>query len=204
MVKAVNVDESPNTLGKSHKKSSSEVVSIINPEDDVEFSIDFSKDDEILEAVSEKAIGGTELMRNWLFDEMEKLEPGLKDKFQFISTRVRNLEPDKQRILWIHDLANDPEVQHLKDKENWNQFERIVFVSHWQQHMFKTHLGFPYEKGVVIQNAIYPIPEHEKPKDGKINVCYFSTPHRGLELLLNAWEFMREKLGEGKNAELNI
>ena len=204
MVKAVNVDESPNTLGKSHKKSSSEVVSIINPEDDVEFSIDFSKDDEILEAVSEKAIGGTELMRNWLFDEMEKLEPGLKDKFQFISTRVRNLEPDKQRILWIHDLANDPEVQHLKDPENWNQFERIVFVSHWQQHMFKTHLGFPYEKGVVIQNAIYPIPEHEKPKDCKINVCYFSTPHRGLELLLNAWEFMREKLGEGKNAELNI
>ena len=204
MVKAVNIDESPNILGNSPKKSSSEVVSIINPEDDVEFSIDFSKDDEILEAVSEKAIGGTELMRNWLFDEMEKLEPGLKDKFQFISTRVRNLEPDKQRILWIHDLANDPEVQHLKDPENWNQFERIVFVSHWQQHMFKTHLGFPYEKGVVIQNAIKPIPPHTKPKDGKINVCYFSTPHRGLELLLNAWEFMREKLGEGKNAELNI
>jgi len=204
MVKAVNIDESPNTLGNSPKKSSSEVVSIINPDDDVEFSIDFSKDDEILEAVSEKAIGGTELMRNWLFSEMEKLEPGLKDKFQFISTRVRNLEVDKQRILWIHDLANDPEVQHLKDKENWNQFERIVFVSHWQQHMFKTHLGFPYEKGVVIQNAIYPIPEHEKPKDGKINVCYFSTPHRGLELLLNSWEFMREKLNVGENAELNI
>jgi len=205
MVKAVNIDESPNTLGKLPKKSSSEVVSIINPEDDVEFSIDFSKDEEVLDAVSEKAIGGTELMRNWLFTEMEKHEPGLKDKFQFISTRVRNLEADKQRILWIHDLANDPEVQHLKEQESWNNFERIVFVSHWQQHMFKTHLGFPYEKGVVIQNAIYPIPEHTKPKDGdKINVCYFSTPHRGLEVLLNSWEFMREKLGEGMNAELNI
>ena len=204
MVKAVNIDESPNTLGKPPKKSSSEVVSIINPEDDVEFNIDFSNDDKVLEAVSDKAIGGTELMRDWLFTEMEKAEPGLKDKFQFISTRVRNLEPDKQKILWIHDLANDPEVQHLKDKENWNQFERIVFVSHWQQHMFKTHLGFPYEKGVVIQNAIYPIPEHKKPKDGKINVCYFSTPHRGLELLLNAWEFMRDTLKEGMNAELNI
>ena len=35
-------------------------------------------------------------------------------------------------------------------------------------------------------------------------MCYFSTPHRGLELLLNAWEFMREKLGDGKNAELNV
>jgi len=204
MVKAVNIDESPNTLGKPPKKSNSEEVSIINPDDDVEFDIDFSGEDETWDAVSEKAIGGTELMRNWLFKEVEELEPGLIDKFQFISTRVRNLEPDKQRILWIHDLANDPEVQHLKDKENWKQFERIVFVSHWQQHQFKTYLGFPYEKGVVIQNAIYPIPEHEKPKDGKINVCYFSTPHRGLELLLNSWEFMREKLGEGNNAELNI
>ena len=205
MVKAVNVDESPNTLGTSPKKSSSEEISIINPTEEVEFDIDFSGDDEVLEAVSANAIGGTELMRNWLFDEMEKHEPGLKDKFQFISTRIRKLETDKQRILWIHDLANDPEVQHLKDKENWKNFERVVFVSHWQQHQFKMLLGFPYEKGVVIQNAIYPIPEHKKPKDGdKINVCYFSTPHRGLELLLNSWDFMREKLGEGKNAELNI
>ena len=205
MVKAVNIDESPNTLGTPPKKSSSETVSIINPEEEVEFDIDFSNDNEILQAVSEKAMGGTELMKKWLFTEMEKQEPGLVDKFQFISTRVRELETDKQRILWIHDLATDPEVQHLKDKENWEKFERIVFVSHWQQHQFRTHLGFPFEKGVVIQNAVYPISAHTKPKvDGKINVCYFSTPHRGLELLLNAWEFMRDKLGEGINAELNI
>jgi glycosyltransferase involved in cell wall biosynthesis len=204
MVKAVNMDESPNTSGKPPKKSSENDLSILNPEDDVEFNIDFSNDTEILDAVSDKAKGGTELMKKWLFNEMEKQEPGLKDKFQFISTRVRGLESDKQRILWVHDLAGDPEVQHLKDKENWEKFERIVFVSHWQQHQFKTHLGFPYEKGVVIQNAIYPIPEHKKTKDGKIQVCYFSTPHRGLEVLLNAWEFMRDKLKDGLNAELNI
>ena len=204
MVKAVNINEHPNTLGTPPKKSSSESVSIINPEEEVEFDIDFSNDNEILQAVSEKAIGGTELMKKWLFAEMEKQEPGLTDKFQFISTRVRELESDKQRILWVHDLATDPEVQHLKEKANWEKFERIVFVSHWQQHQFRTHLGFPFEKGVVIQNAIHPISEHKKPKDGKIQVCYFSTPHRGLELLLNAWEFMRNKLKDGLNAELNI
>ena len=204
MVKAVKVDESPNTLGTPPKESSTDNVTIVNPDDDVEFVINTDNDNLQLDAVSDKAIGGTELMRNWLFKELDKREPGIRDKFQFISTRVRNLEPDKQRILWIHDLANDPEVQHLKDKEKWNNFERVVFVSHWQQHQFKMVLGFPYEKGVVIQNAIYPIPEHEKPNDGKINVCYFSTPHRGLELLLNAWEFMRTELKEGLNAELNI
>ena len=205
MVKAVNIKESPNTLGNPPKKSSSDTTTFVNPDDDVEFNIDFSKDHKnSLEAVSDKAIGGTELMKKWLFEELEKREPGLKDKFQWISTRVRGLEPDKQRILWIHDLANDGEVQHLKEKENWEKFERIVFVSHWQQNQFRTYLGFPFEKGVVIQNAIKPISEHKKPKDGKINVCYFSTPHRGLELLLNAWEFMTKTLKEGLNAELNI
>ena len=207
MVKAVNIDESPNTLGnpsRPSEKPSSETLSIENPDAGVEFVVNTDNDNLQLGAVSDKAIGGTELMRNWLFSELDKREPGLRDKFQFISTRVRKLEPNKQRILWVHDLANDPEVQHLKEEESWNCFERIVFVSHWQQHQFKLLLGFPYERGVVIQNAINPIPPHKKPNDGKINVCYFSTPHRGLELLLNAWEFMRGELKEGLNAELNI
>jgi UDP-glucose:(glucosyl)LPS alpha-1,2-glucosyltransferase len=205
MVKTVNVDNNPDTSVNSPNTSKSTEVIITNPNDDVEFVVNTSNDNLILNAVSEKAMGGTELMKKWLFEELDKREPGLKDKFQFISTRVRNLEPDKQRILWVHDLANDPEVEHLKDPENWKKFERIIFVSHWQQYQFKTHLGFPYDKGIVIQNAIHPIPEHKKPnEDGKINVCYFSTPHRGLELLLNAWEFMRNTLKEGLNAELNI
>ena len=131
MVKAVN--ENPNTLGNPPKKSSADSIVIENPDAEVEFVINTDNDNSQLDtAVSDKAIGGTELMRNWLFTELDKREPGIRDKFQFISTRVRKLEPDKQRILWIHDLANDPEVQHLKDKENWKQFERVVFVSHWQ------------------------------------------------------------------------
>jgi len=205
MVKAVNMDEASNTLEPPQKESKSAEISISNPDDDVEFVVDTASDDLDIDAVSKKAMGGTELMQKWLFEELEKREPGLKDKFQWVMTRIRKLDPEKQRILWIHDLASDPEVQHLKDPENWKQFERIVFVSHWQQYQFKTHLGFPYDKGVVIQNAIKPIPEHVKPKEnGKINVCYFSTPHRGLELLLNAWEFMRKDLKDGLNAELNI
>ena len=136
MVKAVNIKESPNTLGNPPKESSSS-VSIENPDADVEFVINTDNDNLQLDAVSDKAIGGTELMRNWLFTELDKREPGIRDKFQFISTRVRNLEPDKQRILWIHDLANSREVQQLKDKEKWNLFERVVFVSHWRQHQFK-------------------------------------------------------------------
>ena len=198
MVKAVSTED-------ANRISSTDSISIENPEDDVEFKIDFEEDKAgELPAVSKNAIGGTELMRNWLYDHMEKRESGLLDNFQIISTRVRELEEDKKRILWVHDLANDPEVQHLKEEVSLNRFERVVFVSHWQQYQFSAYLGVPYDKGIVIQNAITPIPAHEKPKDGKINVCYFSTPHRGLEVLLNAWDFMRNTLKEGLNAELNV
>ena len=198
MVKAVVSEDAT-------KLSSADSISIENPEDDVEFKIDFEEDKAgELPAVSKNAIGGTELMRNWLYDHMEKRESGLLDNFQIISTRVRELEEDKKRILWVHDLANDPEVQHLKEKSSLDRFEKLVFVSHWQQYQFNAYLGIPYDKGIVIQNAITPIPAHEKPKDGKINVCYFSTPHRGLEVLLNAWDFMRNTLKEGLNAELNV
>ena len=201
MVKAVNVEDKTKVTGVGDMSD----VTIENPEDDVEFKIDFDEKKQDLAPISKKAIGGTELMRNWLYEELEQREPGLLDDFQIISTRVRELEQDKKRILWIHDLASDPEVQHLKDKDSLARFERIVFVSHWQQYQFNAYLGLPYDKGVVIQNAITPIPIHEKPKDGdKINVCYFSTPHRGLEVLLNAWDFMRDTLKEGHNAELNI
>ena len=42
MVKAVKIDESPNTLGNPPKKSSSDTTTFVNPDDDVEFNIDFS------------------------------------------------------------------------------------------------------------------------------------------------------------------
>ena len=181
------------------------MVKVANPADDVQFNIDWDESEKpTLDAVSDQAMGGTELMQKWLFAELDTRAPGLRDKFQFIMTRVRELKDDKQRILWIHDLAGDPEVQHLKELENLKKFEKIVFVSHWQQFCFEVFLGLPPDRGVVIQNAIHPIPEHKKPKSDKINVCYFSTPHRGLSVLLEAWEYMQNELKLGLNAELNI
>ena len=78
MVKAVNVDESPNTLGNPPEQTSS-TVSIENPDADVEFVINTDNDNLELDAVSSKAIGGTELIRNWLFEELDKREPGMKE-----------------------------------------------------------------------------------------------------------------------------
>ena len=69
MVKAVQQKESssPNTMGKppKQKESPTDKLKILNPEDNVEFKIDFGEEDKVLEAVSKKAMGGTELMRKW-------------------------------------------------------------------------------------------------------------------------------------------
>ena len=56
------------------------------------------------------AMGGTELMKYALFD---KLESNLLDKFQIIPSRFRGLEKGKKPSYWVHDLAQDPEMQHL-------------------------------------------------------------------------------------------
>jgi len=135
--------------------------------------------------------GGTEQMYAGL---MQRLPKELTDKFNIICSRVReeNISKTKKNILWLHDTFDDPESQHLKDAKSLDRFEKLVFVSNYQQSTYNLGLGVPYDKGIVLQNAIVPIEAHEKPK-GTINVIYHTTPHRGLELLVPVAEFLADK-----------
>jgi glycosyltransferase involved in cell wall biosynthesis len=130
--------------------------------------------------------GGTEQMVAGL---RQRLPAELLDQFNIICSRVReeSIDPNKKNILWLHDTWDDPESQHLKDPKSLERFEKLVFVSHYQQSTYNLGLGVPYDKGIVLQNAIVPIEAHDKPK-GTINLIYHTTPHRGLELLVPAAE----------------
>ena len=138
--------------------------------------------------LNRNAWGGTELMQNRLYKEMPKQ---LIDQFQIICSRPRKLKKDKKKILWCHDLAQDPEVAHLKDGGH-EKYDKLVFVSHWQMNDYMAHLGIPHSSGYVLQNAIDPIEENEKPTD-EINLVYFSTPHRGLDILVPVFETMKNE-----------
>ena len=71
------------------------------------------------------AMGGTELMK---FGLHERLPEELSSKFQIIPTRVRDIDSDRIPLLWIHDLAHDPEVKHLKDVSAEDlKFAKLVF-----------------------------------------------------------------------------
>lgn len=140
--------------------------------------------------ISAKSMGGTEMVKRGL---AERLPEGLADDFQIICSRVRELEEDKIRVYWLHDLPEDPETNHLKKESSRERFHKLVFCGHWQYNQYVTKLEIPQDdRCVVIETPIQPIPLVEKPKD-TINLIYTSTPQRGLELLYPVFEKLCEK-----------
>ena len=133
--------------------------------------------------------GGTEQMFKGL---MDRLPAELKDPFNIICSRVREVDSSKRNLLWLHDTWDDPESQHLKEKSSLDRFEKLIFVSNYQQETYNMALGVPYDKGIVLQNAIVPIEDHVKP-EGTINLIYHTTPHRGLEILAPVVDFMTDR-----------
>jgi len=150
-----------------------------------------------IDNLSGNARGGTELMKQRLADQ---LDPALLNEVQLFVSRVHEpLDESKIRVFWAHDLPGDPESEFLHNG-GWEKFHRIVFVSNWQMQAYINYYKIPWSKCVVLQNAIEPIEEHEKPTD-KINLIYYSTPHRGLNILLPVFERIAQ---EHDNVELNI
>lgn len=131
------------------------------------------------------ARGGTELLYSYLYNAL----PSLCDKVQIILSRPEQVELlDKPRVLWIHDLPQDPAIQRLQDPSYRSKFNAIVFVSHWQQQMFAMHLQVPFKDGIVIKNGVPRRPMRRAPRAAgeKLKFIYTSTPHRGLGILAGA------------------
>lgn len=135
--------------------------------------------------ISVKAAGGTELAK-WSIAPLLPTE--LLDETQIISSRIRDLDPTKIRILWLHDLPEDPESSQLKYEHYRNQFHHIVFVSNWQYHRYQQVLGIPYSQNCsVIEVGIEAATPQPKPTD-IIKLVYSSTPQRGLDILVPVFD----------------
>lgn len=145
------------------------------------------------------SMGGTEQMT---LELSERIDKELLQDFQIISSRVRGeLDESKIRLFWAHDLPGDPESDFLKDKNNHDKFHKFVFVSNWQMQRYIDAYGIPWSKSVVLQNAIDPLRESNMQDLEKINLIYFSTPHRGLNILVPVFEKLCEKYD---NLHLNV
>jgi UDP-glucose:(glucosyl)LPS alpha-1,2-glucosyltransferase len=128
-------------------------------------------------------MGGTEL----ILGHLKTALPELTEQVQIICSRPEQykLDDTKPKVLWLQDLPMDPASACLRDAGYRKQFNRIVFVSHWQQQMYQAYLGIPFSEGIVLKNAVPRLSaEFPKPKtDGKLRFIYTSTPHRGLGVL---------------------
>lgn len=143
--------------------------------------------------LNKNSFGGTERMMDQLYKDLPE---ELLKEYQIIPSRVRELDDKKLRVLYLHDLAEDPEAKAaVEDNGSFTRFNRIVFVSHWQRNQFfckYPDLKSNWSRTAVIQNSIIPIEKHDKPK-GKINIIYHTTPHRGLNILYAAVNKLAEK-----------
>jgi len=139
---------------------------------------------------NERSKGGTELS----IVELEKRVPSdVLDKFQIIPSRFRSLEPGLIPIFWVHDTETDPEMQHLADG-GWNKFRMLVFVSNWQMQRFIDKFKIPWERCIVLPNAVEPF-DKPRPLDwkGTLRFIYHTTPHRGLNVLVAAFNELAKK-----------
>lgn len=123
----------------------------------------------------------------------QRLPEGLADDFQVICSRVREIDNDKIRIYWLHDLPQDPETNHLKDENSRSRFHKLVFCGNWQYQQYQNFLGVPYDdKSIVLETAIDPFLNVEKEKD-VVRLVYSSTPQRGLDILVPVFEELAKK-----------
>lgn len=143
----------------------------------------------------DKPLGGTELMYNEL---MSRLPENIKTKYSIFNYPAQ-AEFNKKKIYWNQLSYDQDAVQFLTEQQNINMIDHFVFVSNWQAEKFRQIFKIPGEKTTVMRNAHLGIPKRTRKLTDKIKVCYTSTPWRGLDVLLKAWENLNPQ-----NAELHV
>lgn len=131
--------------------------------------------------------GGTELM----YDElMRRLPDNYKEQFS-IFNYIPHADFNKKTIYWNQLSYDQDAVQFLKDSQYIDSIDHFVFVSHWQSEMFRKMYNIPGYKTHVLKNASLGVIPRSHGKREKVKLCYTSTPWRGLDVLLKAWDILR-------------
>jgi FkbM family methyltransferase len=133
----------------------------------------------------DKPLGGTELMYNEL---MKRLPDAYKEHFS-IFNYISQADFSKTTIFWNQLSYDQQAIAWMSDRELLDKIDHFVFVSNWQSEEFRKIYNVYGYKSQVIKNACIEVVNQEKPID-KIKICYTSTPYRGLDVLLRAWEIL--------------
>ena len=135
----------------------------------------------------QKPMGGTEIMYHEL---MRRLPDEYKERFS-IFNYVSHADFSKPTIFWNQLSYDQPAIEWLKEPSNIDQISHFVFVSHWQSELFRKIFKIAGYKTSVIQNACIGVQQRPSGKRDKVKICYTSTPYRGLDVLLSAWQILK-------------
>lgn len=143
----------------------------------------------------DKPKGGTELM----YDELiKRLPENYKEQFS-IFNYIPYADFSKTTIYWNQLSYDQGAIEPLKDPEVVNSIDHFVFVSNWQAEMFRKIFNIPGYKTQVMKNACIGVNPRTPGERDIVKLCYTSTPWRGLDVLLMAWEILQPQ-----NCELHV
>lgn len=127
------------------------------------------------------------------------LESGLRKRIDFDKYNVNlilsrcqeeQIVDGKFNILWQHLNYNEPLTNGMANRFFKMGIDAFVYVSHWQYEKFRYVYHAPVENAHIIKNAIEPVQYVERDRNEKIRLIYTSTPFRGLDILLDAFELL--------------
>lgn len=131
--------------------------------------------------------GGSEIALESLIRKLKK------EDLLGINLILNDLSPNLVKdqtinIFWNQHSYDQPSIQAYRNKMIMNSYDYFVYVSNWQYEKYRYHFQIPENRSLIIKNAIETINLEEKPK--KIHLIYTSTPWRGLDVLLDAFDLL--------------
>jgi glycosyltransferase involved in cell wall biosynthesis len=95
------------------------------------------------------------------------------------------LDQTKINVAWTQQSYDMIESLNIVNQQEY--LDQIVCVSDWQKRMYIEKLNASAKNLSVIPNGIIPASCHKKPKQ-TCNLIFMSTPYRGLDVLLQAFQ----------------
>lgn len=137
--------------------------------------------------------GGSELMAEEL---KKRLSPKLLDgvKIYLNNPIPEDFNPSHINIFWNQHNHDQPIIKSGFSQGLIERFDTTVYVSHWQYDRYKNVYKIPSAKSTVLRNAVDTnvslIPHNADKK--VIRLIYTSTPFRGLDVLLDAFDLISD------------
>jgi len=138
--------------------------------------------------------GGTEIQ----LDYLKKYCPIHWDSVQLTTSipEKEPLHPVRSNILWLKNSWDQPNIAPwFQNPKNHSKYDWYVFNSHWSYEKYRYFFKLDNPKCLVIKNGIdYDelVVKKKAEKKDKIKMIYFTTPWRGLEVLLKCMEELKK------------